>query len=138
MDIPEQQIQATATIQIIRDDVAPDAPQTGHLTLGAFQCDTLERPNSDSEFVCIPKGTYPIVMAMSPHFGVVLPHVQNVPGRSNILLHWGNTISDSEGCILCGTKVNPEFIENSRVAVEALIEAINVLGAGTPLQLVVL
>lgn len=31
--------------------------------------------------------------------------VKDVPGRSAILLHWGNTQLDTEGCILLGNRI---------------------------------
>jgi len=135
MDIETQQTKATATIQIIRDVVAPTAPQTGKMSFGGNTCDTLERPNVDPEHACIPKGTYRVQMMMSPHFGVVLPHIMDVPGRSDILIHWGNTVADSHGCVLAGVKVNSTEIKNSRVTVGTLVEWIEGLG-DVALQLV--
>ena len=136
MDIETQQTKATATIQIIRDTVAPTVPQTGKMSFGGNTCDTLERPNVDPEHACIPKGTYRVQMMMSPHFGVVLPHIMDVPGRSDILIHWGNTVVDSHGCVLAGVKVNALEITRSRETVERLVEWVEGL-VDTQLQLVV-
>jgi len=136
MDIETQQTKATATIQIIRDVVAPTAPQTGKMSFGGNTCDTLERPNVDPEHACIPKGTYRVQMMMSPHFGVVLPHIMDVPGRSDILIHWGNTVADSHGCVLAGVRVNELAITRSRETVERLVEWVEGL-VDTQLQLVV-
>jgi len=128
--------QAIATIQIIRDTVAPTAPQTGHMSFGGNTCDTLERPNVDTEHTCIPKGTYKVQMLLSPHFEIVLPHVLDVPNRSEILIHWGNHCADSHGCVLVGLKVFSGEIKDSRATVEKLLEWIKGLGK-TQIQLVV-
>lgn len=58
---------------------------------------TLERPG-----VAIPAGRYKVGLYPSPHFQRLMPILQNVPGRNDILLHWGNYPTDSEGCILVG------------------------------------
>jgi len=73
---------------------------------------------------------------MSPHFGVVLPHIMDVPGRSDILIHWGNTVADSHGCVLAGVRVNELAITRSRETVERLVEWVEGL-VDTQLQLVV-
>lgn len=52
----------------------------------------------------IPAGTYQCV----PYSGTKYKNVylvKDVPGRSAILLHWGNTEKDTEGCILLGNRV---------------------------------
>lgn len=54
-------------------------------------------PNTD----CIPAGTYKCSIVNSPSKGRVY-HVKDVPGRTHILIHSGNTIADSAGCILLG------------------------------------
>ena len=49
----------------------------------------------------IPAGSYAVIGHNSPEH----PHtweITGVPGRSNILIHNGNTEKDSEGCILVG------------------------------------
>lgn len=64
---------------------------------------TLERPwkNNDKSVSCIPHGAYTCQRVDSPKFGDTF-EVEGVPGRSNILFHKGNTIDDTEGCILVG------------------------------------
>lgn len=66
-------------------------------------CNTLELPWRDNErrVSCIPAGTYPVKKHNSPKFGASM-WVQNVPGRSEILIHKGNFFKDTLGCILPG------------------------------------
>ena len=64
---------------------------------------TAERPwknNAKSES-CIPSGTYTCKRVNSPKAGNTF-EVTNVPNRTHILFHTGNTMDDSEGCILVG------------------------------------
>jgi len=70
---------------------------------GSHLCYTCERPwlNNISDRSCIPAGTYGCV----PHNSDEHPdtwELQNVPGRSSILIHNGNTENDSLGCIIVG------------------------------------
>lgn len=62
---------------------------------------TLERPWLDNRKgeSCIPTGEYTCVRVNSPKFGQTWM-VRDVPGRSEILFHSGNTFVDSHGCIL--------------------------------------
>lgn len=64
---------------------------------------TLEDPdNNNRPFAsCIPTGVYGCVLIESPTKGHVY-EVQNVPNRTHILIHVGNTAADTEGCILLG------------------------------------
>lgn len=64
---------------------------------------TLERPwvNNLSEKSSIPAGRYLCTRFDSPRFGSTF-QVQEVPGRSLILFHKGNRVTDTEGCILLG------------------------------------
>jgi hypothetical protein len=92
-------------LAIVRDE------HTATETLGRLYCDgaqvayTLELPwlNNANNVSCIPKGTYQVVPRFSARFKSHL-HVLNVPGRSFILIHPGNTHKDIEGCILPGLK----------------------------------
>lgn len=47
-----------------------------------------------------------------------MPHVENVPNFDGILIHWGNSQKDTEGCILVGETLgpNPDWIGSSRAA----------------------
>jgi hypothetical protein len=69
---------------------------------------TLEDPWRDNqrEVSCIPAGSYSCVRVQSPRFGNTF-EVRNVPGRSHILFHKGNTSEDTHGCILVGEQFNP-------------------------------
>jgi hypothetical protein len=78
-------------------------------TLGVLSIDgmprmvTLEEAWRDNQrqISCIPEGDYTIKRHRSPKFGETFI-VQNVPGRSHILFHAGNTDEDTLGCILVG------------------------------------
>lgn len=66
---------------------------------------TLEDPwkSNQSMVSCIPSGSY----LCKPHNTVKFPNtwaLQDVPGRSSILLHAGNTEDDTHGCVLVGRR----------------------------------
>lgn len=66
-------------------------------------CLTCERPdNGNQPMGCIPEGSYKVVPFQSPNKGRVLL-LQDVPGRTMIEMHVGNTIADTEGCIIVGS-----------------------------------
>jgi hypothetical protein len=95
-------------------------------------CYTLELPVKDGlPGSAIPEGTYPVVLAPSPKFmrsndpwvlkfAQLIPHLYQIPDRTDILIHFGNTADDTEGCILVGTAAETNFIRNSREAFEKL------------------
>tara|TARA_R110002050_G_scaffold201841_1_gene336991 strand:- start:34455 stop:34898 length:444 start_codon:yes stop_codon:yes gene_type:complete len=64
---------------------------------------TVELPWKDNEkyVSCIPPGTYTAIKHISPKFGPCL-WIQNVPGRSEILIHPANYWHDLLGCIAPG------------------------------------
>lgn len=64
---------------------------------------SLEPPwrNNQVAQSCIPQGTYNCSLHKSPKHGDCFL-VHDVPGRSEILIHKGNTSRDTEGCILVG------------------------------------
>ncbi len=42
-----------------------------------------------------------------------LPHVEDVPGHTGILIHWGNWAKDTEDCLLVGRTEAVDFIGHS-------------------------
>jgi len=66
-------------------------------------CVTLEDKwrNNEKMISCIPSGHYKLKKHDSPKFGLCYK-VQDVPSRSDILIHAGNTDVDTHGCILLG------------------------------------
>ncbi|MHC5541432.1 DUF5675 family protein [Singulisphaera rosea] len=73
---------------------------------GQYLCHTCEDPwkNNAPNQSCIPAGKYSVVKYSSPKFPGVW-RVENVPNRSGILIHNGNNIIDTEGCILVGDSI---------------------------------
>lgn len=69
-----------------------------------FTCKTLERPWRDNKIgdSCIPLGEYPVKHRYSPKFKMVVPWLQDTVPRQWILIHYGNYVTDIEGCILVG------------------------------------
>lgn len=93
----------------------------GRLILpSGWECSTMERPWLDNETYvsCVPPGRYPLRLR---HSEVVRRaskgryakgwEVADVPGRSYIMFHPGNTIDDSEGCILPGRVFSAWMVE---------------------------
>lgn len=83
--------------------------QDRNATLGKLLLDdkiiayTLERPwlNNQNYVSCIPEGLYQCVLHNGDKFQNVW-ELLNVPGRSSILIHNGNFVTDTDGCILVG------------------------------------
>jgi len=77
--------------------------QVGDGTTGVMKvdgrpiCETMENSHT-----LIATGMYPVRLTMSPHFGMTLPLIDRVIGRTGIRIHPGNTPADSSGCILVG------------------------------------
>jgi hypothetical protein len=113
-------------------------PTFGKLTShdGKFFCYTLERP-SDGEHPCIPAGKYHVIEDW--HHSLDLDHryrcpeLVDVPGRTQIQLHIGNTIDDSEGCILVGERCGTDCVESSGEAFRGLMKYLK--GAQLPFTL---
>jgi hypothetical protein len=85
---------------------------------GEFHCFTLE-PVTRTDNVkprAIPEGIYPLDIRFSPKHGRDVPHVENVPGFSEIELHIGNFPRDTEGCCLLGLTRSADFVGQSHGA----------------------
>lgn len=68
-------------------------------------CVTLERPWKDNKTgeSCIPKGEYVAFKSVYNTGGYKTFELKDVPGRTEILIHKGNTYTDTKGCILIGS-----------------------------------
>ena len=95
--------------------------QTGNLL---WRCRTLELPweNNAPQISCIPAGIYTCRHFNSAKFGETF-QVCDVPGRSGILFHAGNSVKDTRGCILLGRDCEifcgRPFLTASRATMEA-------------------
>jgi len=72
---------------------------------GELICSTFELPDRNNvvNISCIPAGEYRLKMIVSPKYGTCYK-VHGVEGRTNILIHTGNTVDDTLGCIMpCGS-----------------------------------
>lgn len=68
-----------------------------------FTCKTLELPWNDNKKneSCIPLGNYKVSPRQSAKYNKHY-HIQDVPGRSLVLIHIGNFYTQTKGCILVG------------------------------------
>ena len=80
-------------------------------------CHTLELPwlNNHQNISCIPSGVYDVSRSVSQKFGDCY-RFASVHKRSGILIHAGNTIKDTRGCILVGLDVNDVGVIHSNLA----------------------
>ena len=101
---------------------------------------TLEDAWRDNErqISCIPQGRYKVKLHRSPRFGVVY-RVEDVPQRSDILIHAGNTHKDTHGCILLGMQFGKLGSDSAILASRsALLQFMEKMGNTPEAQLVVI
>ncbi len=79
---------------------------------GIMSCFTIEdemRTIKVKGETAIPYGVYNLGMRFSPKFSHKFNHemlwVKDVPGFEYVLIHWGNTDDDTDGCLLVGDKI---------------------------------
>ncbi len=105
----------------------------GYLFIGGEVFRTLERPwkNNARNISCIPPGTYHttyLPRSASGKYKKVF-HVREVPGRGGILIHNGNLVSHTKGCILLGTRVGnlggEKAVLSSRIAMREFNKVAN-------------
>jgi len=119
--------------------MTPDAPTRGELTVVRFgtaellfRCHTLELnwANNHKRVSCIPVGHYtmrflptqkfPRLSARAPWYRNYLWELTDVSGRSEVKIHHGNTVKDTEGCPLVGMGVSKAGITQSIEALRQL------------------
>ena len=97
-----------------------------------LQLRTLERPwvFNERKISCIPSGTYLVKRHISPKFGQCFK-IQDVKGRSDILIHSGNVVNDTLGCVLVGLTsgtvddTDTAMVYSSRKAMAVLLALID-------------
>ena len=108
---------------------------------GIRMCASLELPINDGKVGwAIPEGIFPINLRPSPKFmavahdlslsdidrawwakyAPVMPHIDDIPDRSLIMLHPGNMPADTEGCVIVGQQLQVAYVTNSRLAFAVL------------------
>ena len=126
-------ILSNINLLIIRDTFS-DKSTIGKLFInGELFCDTLENPyiNNERNISCIPAGQYKVRLRLARESATrdyLHLLVQDVPDRSYILFHRGNTAKDTRGCILVGQSREQDRVNNSRLAMDLVIKEILNLG----------
>src|SRR5262249_10511743 len=85
---------------------------SGYLSInGKAMCYVLERPWLDNlpEISSIPAGTYAASVRIDGSKGWRI-ELKNVPERTNVQLHIGNTTADSIGCLLPGMELDRDTL----------------------------
>lgn len=72
----------------------------------------------------IPAGRYEVRITYSPRFKVDMPLLLQVPGFEGVRIHPGNTVADTEGCLLPGKFRGTDQVTMSRVAYAELLPKI--------------
>ena len=106
---------------LLRRNESTDQGTAGTLVFGSESCRTMELPWRDNirQLSCIPTGSYELVWARSPKFGMCY-HFVHVYMRANVLIHSANFAGASDkgfdtqlqGCIAPATRIG--MMQNSR------------------------
>lgn len=86
-------------------------------------CYTLELPwkNNERNISCIPFGEYQVHKTLSTKHGSCF-RLNHVPNRDAILIHAGNYLTDTQGCILVGLDCSTRGVQHSKLALARLLE----------------
>ena len=126
-------ILSNINLLIIRDTSTQNSTIGKLFINGEFFCDTLENPyiNNERNISCIPAGVYKVRLRLARESATrdyLHLLVQEVPNRSYILFHRGNTAKDTRGCILVGQSREQDRVNNSRLAMDLIVKEIVNLG----------
>lgn len=120
------------TVILIRDEIKNNVIRGTLITPnGIFQI--LERPwlNNKRNISCIPAGEYTAHFLKRSASGKYknVYHVRGVEGRSGILIHNGNIVAHSKGCLIIGKRrgvlAGKPAVLNSRTALRGFVKAMN-------------
>lgn len=85
---------------------------------------------------CISTGTYSIDLHYSPKFKRYMLTLCAVPQRSGILIHSGNTVEHTAGCILVG-KLRSAHLIDSRITLDSLFDKVLSVVAKEPITITI-
>tara|TARA_R100000963_G_C4636843_1_gene100824 strand:+ start:506 stop:964 length:459 start_codon:yes stop_codon:yes gene_type:complete len=127
-------ILSNINLLIIRDTFTENSTIGKLFINGEYFCDTLENPyiNNERNISCIPAGEYKVRLRLERESATrdyLHLLVQDVPNRSYILFHRGNTAKDTRGCILVGQSREQDRVNNSRLAMDLIVKEIVNLGS---------
>ncbi len=98
-------------LRLIRKELTATATIGRLYADGHYLCDTLEprtidwaREKKVRGKTAIPCGTYAVELRHSPRFNRPMPYLADVPHFEGVMLHTGNFVADTQGCILVGTR----------------------------------
>lgn len=69
----------------------------------------------------IPAGSYHLVLGYSPHFKRELPHLEDVPGFTEVMIHGANTPLDLKGCVGVGRRRTTTGIADCAGVVDEIV-----------------
>lgn len=116
------------SIELVRGDNEERYGTPGELIVWTggsvlFECRTLELDWCDNErdVSCIPEGDYNIIPRTYGGFFEKAKAdwgheaglwIKDVPGRDNVLVHWGNFLRCTKGCVLVGERAGVHASQN--------------------------
>ncbi len=93
---------------------------------------------NEKQISCIPVGRYRVKPVKSPRFGLTY-QIMDVPERSHILFHAGNTHKDTNGCVLLGLQFGHSGTDNAILASKsAFLRFLELMGNTPEAELVVI
>jgi len=117
---------------LIRDDISAECIR-GVLVIGGHAFQILERPwrDNESNISCIPAGTYICRFMRRSSSGKYrnVYWLQDVDSRFGILIHSGNIVSHTRGCLIIGARrgrlAGRRAVLNSRTSLGELVDITN-------------
>ena len=91
-----------------------------------IECLILEAPdlNNQKNISCIPVGIYDCEKYYSTKYGCECARLLNVPDRTYISIHYGNTAIDTDGCLLPGKHTGYLYGERAVVSSKSALKGI--------------
>jgi hypothetical protein len=124
-------------LSLIRDVFTENSTTSKLFVENEFECFVLEDQDRKLEAggkkvygrTAIPRGRYKIELDWSPKYGRDMPHVLDVPQFEGIRIHTGNKSEDTEGCLIVGQERVDNYVRNSKLAFDALLQKLNLAWA---------